>query len=82
MSELTVFDRVRAEMIRASERYGGMASTHEALGVLLEEFDELREAIRSNDMDAVAHEALQVAAVALRIVNATEVPSFQERSGA
>jgi len=37
--------RVLAEVETAEARYGGFNSTHEALGVLVEEFDELRAAI-------------------------------------
>ena len=36
-------------------RYGGFASTHEALGVALEEWNELVQAIQSNDMQSVSH---------------------------
>jgi NTP pyrophosphatase (non-canonical NTP hydrolase) len=56
-----------AEIERAELRYGPFTSTHEALGVLVEELDELRGAIRSNVLASVAREAMQVAAVALRL---------------
>lgn len=51
----------------ADKRYGAFASTHEALGVASEEWDELRDAIRANDMDAIRHEALDLAAVLVRL---------------
>ena len=71
----------RGEAEKAEEKFGPMTSTHEGLGVLVEEFDELREAIHRNDCYAVKREACQVAAVALRIVNACFDRAFQERSG-
>jgi hypothetical protein len=52
---------------RAQKRYGPFASTHEALGVACEEWDELREAIRSNALGAVEQECLDLAAVLLRL---------------
>ncbi len=55
------------EAADAHARYGDFTSTHEALGVLTEEMDELLEAVRSNDLGAVALEARQVAAVAARL---------------
>lgn len=56
------------EATKADARYGVFRSTHEGLGVLVEEFDELRAAIHENDLDTVQVEALQIAAVALRLV--------------
>jgi NTP pyrophosphatase (non-canonical NTP hydrolase) len=48
----------------ADARYGDYAtSVHEALGVALEEWDELRRAIHSNGLGAVREEALDLAAV-------------------
>ena len=63
-------DCVRAARIeagKAEERYGEFTSAHEALGVLVEEFDELRAAIHANSAMSVHGEAIQVAAVALRL---------------
>lgn len=54
----------------AVSRYGPFASTHEALGVASEEWDELREAIRANDLCAIREEALDLAAVAFRLADA------------
>lgn len=68
------------EAARADERYGPFTSTHEALGVLTEECDELREAIRANDLEAVEHEATQVAAVAMRLKRACHLAAFRARS--
>lgn len=68
------------EARRADTRYGPFTSTHEALGVLTEEVDELRDAIRANDLEAVAREALQVAAVAIRLRASLAVEATRKRS--
>ena len=71
----------------ARSKYGDFTSTHEALGVLLEEFHELTEAIRANALGSISHEAMQVSAVALRLHDvceramAGEADGFKERSG-
>jgi hypothetical protein len=61
------------EAARAETVYGPPTSTHEALGVLLEEFDELRAAIHADNVVAIRNEAVQVAAVALRLAEACQV---------
>jgi len=71
---------VCAEIERAQERYGDFASTHEALGVLTEEYYELVEAIRGNRLDRIQREAVQVAAVALRLAEACDKGAFAARS--
>lgn len=78
MSDLTT--QLRAEMARAQERYGDFASSHEGFGVLTEEYYELLEMVRSNRVDRIRHEALQVAAVALRLAEACEDSGFRRRS--
>lgn len=56
------------ERIRKAEnRYGPFASTHEALGVACEEWDELRDAVRSNALASVEWECLDLAAVLIRL---------------
>jgi hypothetical protein len=59
-----MMDAVRGEIDRAQSTYGDYTSTHEALGVLSEEWDELREAVQGDDVEAqcqVAHEDADVA---------------------
>ncbi len=56
----------------AEQRYGAFASTHEALGVACEEWDELRDAIRQNELGAVEHECLDLAAVLLRLARSLQ----------
>jgi NTP pyrophosphatase (non-canonical NTP hydrolase) len=60
------------ELVRGRKNYGPFASMHEAWGVLAEEVEELTEAIRMKQGDparaaSIEREAIQVAAVALRI---------------
>lgn len=64
----------------AQARYGNFASTHEALGVLTEEYNELIEAIRGSRMDHIRGEALQVSAVALRLAESCDDNGFVGRS--
>ena len=63
-----VLRAIDGRMQRAGKRYGPFASTHEALGVAVEEWDELRDAIRENEIDAVEHECIDLCAVLLRLV--------------
>lgn len=62
-------DELLSRMKAAQDRYGDFASTQEALGVACEEWDELREAIRRNDLEAIGYEALDLAAVLLRLAD-------------
>lgn len=78
MSDLTA--QLRDEMARAHARYGNPASTHEALGVITEEYHELISAIQGNRMDRIRMEALQVSAAALRLAEACEDMGFVSRS--
>jgi hypothetical protein len=63
----TTINRLCAVTEAADERYGAFASTHEAMGVASEEWDELRLAIQSNDFTKIAHECLDLAAVCIRL---------------
>lgn len=62
-----VIDAVAEERCGA-EKVGRFNSSHEAWGVIEEEWDELKGAIHANDAAAERHEALQLAAMALRLV--------------
>ena len=48
-------------------KYGPIASTHEGMGVALEEWHELIDAVRENDLVQVQHECLDLAAVLIRL---------------
>ncbi len=61
---------IRQRMTAAETRYGAFASTHEAMGVALEEWSELIEAVRSNKLGSVESEALDLAAVCIRLAMA------------
>ena len=62
-----MIDLIEGRIEAADVRYGPFASTHEALGVAIEEWDELRDAIRANDLKMVAYECLDLAAVLIRL---------------
>ena len=55
-----------AEAKRASERWPEYHSLHEGFAVIFEELDELKDAMRANDRQQAAHEAIQVASTAIR----------------
>jgi NTP pyrophosphatase (non-canonical NTP hydrolase) len=82
-AERDAIEEARQRMARAFGRYGPFASTHEALGVLAEEWDELRIAVRANASESVRDEALDLAAVALRLAAQCRSPGeqFDARSG-
>lgn len=66
---------------RAQQRYGDFASTHEALGVALEEWHELIEAIKSNDLPWIRAEAIDLAAVIIRLAcQCEDSDAFKNRS--
>ncbi len=66
-SDLAILSAIENRIAAANERYGDFASTHEALGVAVEEWDELRDAIRDNDLASVEGECLDLAAVLIRL---------------
>lgn len=81
----TITEAVLWEAQAAQNKYGDFASAHEALGVLLEEVEELRDAIRANVRADAEKEAMQVAAVAYRLYWHLAAPNthrpFIDRSG-
>ena len=85
--QLDVWGEIHKEAGAARERYGPFTSTHEALGVLCEEFDELKEAIHQNALGSIQNEAIQVSAVAFRLAVICEkamlgcAEAFKRRSG-
>jgi len=60
------------EYLRARKSHQPMHSSHEGYGVLLEEVDEMWDAIKKNDIAHAKQEAKQVAAMALAFI--LEVP--------
>jgi NTP pyrophosphatase (non-canonical NTP hydrolase) len=72
---------MEARIDKAVERYGAIASTHEGLGVACEEWDELRDAIRANDLQAVERECIDLAAVLIRMAHMVRLSGYaHERS--
>lgn len=63
---------IGARIAAADKRYGPFASTHEAIGVCDEEWRELRDAVRENDMAAIRREALDLAAALIRLHDGLE----------
>jgi NTP pyrophosphatase (non-canonical NTP hydrolase) len=61
---------IEAKAQQAATRYGPYASTHEALGVCSEEWDELRDAIRANKLGSVEMECIDLAAALVRLARA------------
>lgn len=59
-------EKVRAEAVAAIQKYPKLNSPHEGLGVLTEEFVEFFLEVWKNQRTASKHEAMQLAAVALR----------------
>ena len=80
MIPLTTAAEIHARIAAADDRYGPFASTHEALGVALEEWDELRDAVRANDLQAVRSEALDLAAALIRMADGLGDQQMAHRS--
>jgi NTP pyrophosphatase (non-canonical NTP hydrolase) len=80
MTHADTIREVETRMARAWNRYGAFASAHEALGVALEEWTELGMAVHANDLQAIGHEALDLAAVCIRLANACRDDDFAKRS--
>jgi len=58
-------EKIVQELIRAREKFSPMRGPHEGYAVILEELDELWDAVKSNNIAHAKKEALQVAAMAL-----------------
>ena len=60
---------VEGEYLRATSKFGAFHSRHEGFAVLKEEVDELWDEIKTNaSSDRVRDEAVQVAAMAIRLL--------------
>lgn len=78
---MNLFTEIKREIERADDKYGDFRSTHEGLGVLLEEVSELQDAIHRNNLYSIELEALQVAAVAIRMIDSLGNVETRARSG-
>jgi len=63
-----IIDSVADEVERATSLHGPMYSTHEAYGIIAEEFHEFFLDMISNDLEAGKIEAAQVAAMCIRFI--------------
>jgi len=65
-----ILTEIEKEVVRANRIHGEFNSFHEGYAVLMEEIDELWEEIkhRNTDLLAIREEAIQVAAMALKMV--------------
>lgn len=73
MNASEALDNIAAEYIRASTTFPKFNNAHEGYAVLLEEVDELWEAVKMNQKEPrrvirITDEAMQVAAMAMRIL--------------
>lgn len=59
---------VRAEVVRAIEKYPTFNSAHEGYAVIAEELDELWDEVKGNGPVRARKEAVQVAAMAIRFM--------------
>jgi NTP pyrophosphatase (non-canonical NTP hydrolase) len=74
-------DEIRDHVYAAQSRYANFASTHEALGVALEEWNELQDAIKANAIESVREEAIDLAAVLIRLATQCRTSgSLRQRS--
>lgn len=67
MTQCSVIDDIETHISSAAKRYGPFASTHEAMGVALEEWSELQDAVHANNLESVAAECIDLAAVLVRL---------------
>jgi NTP pyrophosphatase (non-canonical NTP hydrolase) len=72
-----MIDEIELRIKHADDRYGPFASTHEAMGVAMEEWDELRDAIRKNALASVEYECLDLAAVLIRLARQMRECNYQ-----
>jgi hypothetical protein len=57
--------KIAQEFMRARKKFAPMRGPHEGYAVILEEMDEMWDAIKTNDVTHARKECLQVAAMAL-----------------
>ncbi len=69
----TIMVQIENECLAASQQYPEFHSAHEGYGVLTEEYRELETEIFKNhqhrDLTKMRHEAIQVAAMAVRLIH-------------
>lgn len=69
----TILRLVHSEVVRASAKFGTIASAHEGASIVREEFDELWDEIKANKVagskERQMREAIQLAAMAVRFLH-------------
>ncbi len=76
------FQTIMQAMVRDDRIFGDFSSTHEAMGVAMEEWDEFRDAVRLNDKDEVQNECLDLVVPLLRLhKQLDESAALRKRSG-
>ena len=68
MGRSDVFALVEVELIEATRKFGPMASTHEGIAVIREEYLELEKEVFHGTPEAQRDEAIQLAAMAVRFL--------------
>ena len=63
-----IINKIQRELSSTRNKYPPFHSSHEGLGVILEEWDELKEAVRNNNISQQRTEAIQLAAMAIRFI--------------
>ena len=71
---------IESRIKAARQRYGAYASSHEALGVITEEYLELMQAVRSNNIQDIFKEAMDLAACATKLARDCGNKQFRARS--
>lgn len=73
---------VREELLSAVQKFPPMHSAHEGFAVIHEEFDELKAEVwkspKKRDIEAMHAEAVQLAAMAIRLMVDITLPALQE----
>jgi NTP pyrophosphatase (non-canonical NTP hydrolase) len=77
-----LYHLIENECLLADKRFGPPTSTHEAIGVALEEWHELIDAVRANDLPLVRDECIDLIAILVRLAEACSVEGgeFERRS--
>jgi NTP pyrophosphatase (non-canonical NTP hydrolase) len=76
------FETIVQRMRNDDKIFGDFTSTHEALGVAMEEWQEFLQAVRSNDQYEVQAEALDLVVVLLRLYEQLDSSeTLRQRSG-
>lgn len=82
MIDPNTMELLEARIDAADRLYGEFSSSHEAMGVCLEEWDEFRAEVKKNDIFAAQYEALDLAAALIRFHDQlTQSAELRKRSG-